>query len=274
MTAGVNSLQWAPPMYSQQGCFGNGNLFGDDIFYGNDDLLQSSVFNNGGMMPGLGGFGGSMWPQTTYNSYAQIPPMNEGESAEDYGKRVKSLFGVQNEIQNDLQNAQLKRQIENQNHMNGINFTLTSESDAITRRISILQSKIKANEQDDIMDCYNKLLNAVKKQLTSQGINIKDVSSEQLKAYAEKLYLQTTGKSLTDEISEYGSGQFGNGFKKGIFGLGWLFCNKRTAKDNIAEITGEEVSKTDKLNQALGTATSGILAGGMSLLGLLKFFKR
>lgn len=281
MTAGINSIA---PMYNPQaGCIGGGNLFGDDIFYGMDPVNSGT----GGI--GMGSTFGNQ-PSIFGNGYGmnygfnQMPPMKEGESLDEYKERVRSYMALQNE----MQQFQTEMQVNNQKRNNGINFALTSEEDMVTRQIAILQSKIKANEQDQIMDCYNKLLQSAKQQLKNQGIDVNSVSNDQLKAYVEKLYGQATGKSMTDEIAEHGSGQFGAGFKDGLFGLGWLFTNKRTAKDNIAEITGEPTSRKDKWNRVLGTAVSAILTAGPALMafggqlklgtkilgGILKLFKK
>ncbi|HNW25955.1 MAG TPA: hypothetical protein PLG15_06185 [Candidatus Gastranaerophilaceae bacterium] len=266
MTASIGTFA---PYYPQSGICNNGNLSGDDIFYGNDDFLSSSIFNNNGFntLNNLGG--GCFGPTILQNSYGypgQMPMMQEGETLEEYAKRVKDYVGLQGEIQNDMQKSQLNNQVEYQKRMNGVNFDLTSEEDAITRQIAILQSKIKANEQDQIMSCYNKLLQSAKQQLAAQGIDVSKISNDQLKAYVEKLYNQATGKSMTDEIAENGTGQFWSGFGKGFFGLGTLFGNSRTAQDNISDITGEPLSKSQMTSKAVG-GSLGVVAAGAICVG-------
>ncbi len=278
MTAGVNNVQRVAPFYPQGGCFGGNSVYGDDIFYGNDDIATRGFLGNNfspsasfsGMGYGMGtsmdyGMGSSMGYGMGYG----MPPIKEGEDPTAYKDRVRSYFSLQNEIQNDLQNSQLSNQIEYQKRMNGASFAMTSEQDMITRQIGILQTKVKNNEQDDIMSCYNKLLETVRQQLRSQGIH--NFSNDQVKAYAEKLYFQATGNSLTDDIAQHGGGQFSTGLKQGLFcGLGSLLCNNRTAKENIAEITGQDVSKKDKFWKGAGQVISGALTGALAIFAAIK----
>lgn len=224
--------------YAQQALMG-----GDDTFMGIGPICNDSVFG-GGMMggfPGMGGgFGGGMMGGFPGMGYPGMGGANM--TLEQYLAQ-----------QEKMQDFQIDSQVRYQKKMNGAQFEVQADDDAVTRQIGILQGQIKANNQDQVMDQYNKLVQSIQAKLQNSGFLPSGISKEKsravVQAHAEKLYFLQTGKSIADELREHGNGSFVHGMKK-ILSFG--FSNNRTAEENIADISGTKLDKSETAKKFLG----------------------
>lgn len=114
-----------------------------------------------------------------------------------------------------------------------------------------------ADRQDLIPVAYANLLKVAREELEANGDK---VSEEDVKNRAEEIYTQATNKRLTDDLEQHGTPQFIHGLEQGFLGLGWLLTDNKTAKDNIAEITGQPISKADQFQNIAGIVVGGALS--------------
>lgn len=217
-----------------------------------DDLASSSIFGGGyglgGRLPfmGMGGYG--------YGPGSEIMNM----SMDDYYK-----------YQSDLNGKQLDYQLAAKRKAQLTGFKSTIAEDVITRRIAALQRAVEDNQQDYVMKEYTKLKNAVKHKLVEEGYPENELNTQQVKAYTDALYAKATGSSIVDQLEEHGDSPFVHGLKQGtLFGLGGEFANQKNYKDNLAKITGEDVTKEDKTWKTVGQWTSAIVTGGLAIIAL------
>ena len=131
---------------------------------------------------------------------------------------------------------------------------------AVVNAISALQMKITGSEQEQIIGAIENLKAALRMkypQATEQEIN----------SYAAAEYRNQTGTTLVRDIKEHGSSSFGQGLKQGL-GFG-LFADNKTADENIAELTGQPVSRTEKMQhvagQYVGSTGMGAAIGAIAL---------
>ena len=76
---------------------------------------------------------------------------------------------------------------------------------------------------------------------------------------ASTMYAQLTGKSIPDDIREHGRDSFTQGFLQTLtFGI----ADKKTAEENIAELSGQPVGRSEKYKKAAGNVAGGALIGG------------
>lgn len=150
-------------------------------------------------------------------------------------------------------------QVSQYNRQRSANFQMQAQDDVVSRQIQILNAQIRNNSSDKIQAEYGKLLNTIKSTYSDSFNGLSsEASDERAKAYAEKLYTQQTGQSITDAIGANSSGNFATGFKKVVsFGL----CNSSSASDNIAAINGTGASK-----KATASKIGGYIVGGLTLL--------
>lgn len=270
MTGNINSVgalqrpMVNPAQYWANSYLNTAFVDGDDGFMGMGPIggeacmnSTNSIYGGNNMYGGLGGCG--------------MPGFaGAGGGAELYNMSLED----QAKYQERLENYQIDKQVRLKHKINAAEFESGAADDAVTRQIAILQRKIKDNEQDSVMKEYNKLLTAVETKLINGGSIQQRGSKDQVKAYAEKLYLQSTGKSVVDDLAENGDSSFTHGLKQGaLFGAGSLLTNNRNYEENISAITGEDESSTSKTWKTVGVGTSVGITGGL-LLGALKFFKR
>lgn len=143
------------------------------------------------------------------------------------------------------------------------NLLSTLNEDLVSTQISRLQRYIKNNRQESVLREYSKLENAVRQLYSSAGYN--NITDEQVKATADKLYLQATGNYIVDDIRAHGDNSFVQGFKTVTsFGL----VTSRSADDNISKISGDNtrdaLNKTEKIAGGVTGATT-MLAGSLLL---------
>lgn len=272
MTAvnGVNNIQgrYIDPSQYYQNSYAAQVLNSDESLMGLSPIggeayinNNSTIFGNGfGTYPGfgggiMGGMGYGMGCGMGYGPGSEVMNMSQI----DYLK-----------YQEKMENYQIDKQVRQQKKVASAEFSATGAEDALTRQIGVLQRKIKQNEQDSVLQEYNKLVQLAEHKLREGGYVNGQVSKEQVKAYAEKLYFEATGKSVVNDLTENGDSGFVQGLKQGAFGAGFLFANKKNYEDNVSAITGEAKNSTSSTWKAVGTGVSALLTGSLAVFGLIK----
>ncbi len=238
--------------------FASQTMGGDDTFMGLGPVGGDATLNMGSNCGNI------------FGNMNGIPDCGPGSEVRNMDQKTYLKY------QHDLQEMQNKFAIEDQvtqrKRLAAAGFETTAADDALTRQIGILQRKIANNEQDNIVPEYNKLVRLTEHKLLEEGLIQKGqkIPQEQLKAHAEKLYAEATGKALLDDIQANGDSSLVQGMKKGAgFGAGAIFVDKNSSDDNIAEITGESKSNTSKYWKWVGVGTAGIL----SLVAVRQLFR-
>ncbi len=142
---------------------------------------------------------------------------------------------------------------------------INAVDEGIRSAASVLNDKIKANEQEQILGAFENLVNAVARKYP--GETEKDIINR-----AKSSYQSIYDTSINNDIRANGNGSFKQGLYQVLsFGL----ANNVTAEENIAALTGQPEAKSSKIEKALGRATGGALMGGGAVLALsqLKWLK-
>lgn len=200
--------------------------------------MNSSVFGSGY------GFGYSQKEQAMRSS------MSDSEYA---------IYRAQE--QEKMDDFMLGRQVRQQKKAAAALFATTAQEDVTTRQAGLLSEQIRDNKQDSVSETYGNFKNAAREQLAEAGYT--NVPEAQLNAYAEKLYYQATGARITDSLKANGQDEFLHGLIQGT-GIGCLFVPRKTAGDNIAEITGEPKSTSEGVAKWAGR----ILGAAATLVAL------
>ena len=197
-------------------------------------------------------FGGSMM-----GGYPVMPTFTGGTngSYEDYYKNYEKY-----------QDFMIDNQVRQQQKMRNADLRLNSPQEGIQKQAAILHEKILQNEQQQIQEAYASFKQSVK---AMYGDNATD---EEISNRAATLYQQITGSSLTDDIRKNGRGSFTQGvLQTATFGL----ADNKTAEENISEMTGQPVSRTEQSKKMAGNVVGGAVVGGAGIIGvkyLLKAF--
>ena len=227
----------------------------------NSNIFGGGTYYSGGMGAGMG-YGGGMGM-----NYGGGMGMGYVPGSETMNMTQEQFL----QHQEKMENYQIEKQVRQQKKLANAEFSSTAAEDSITRQIGILQRKIKNNEQDNVYTEYNKLINEVEIKLKEGGYIGEHTDKNQIKAYAEKLYLKSTGKSVTEDLTQNGDSGFVQGLKQGIgCGFGSLFTNKKNYEDNISAITGEAKSSTSSTWKAVGNFVAGGLSAALLVFGGLK----
>ena len=183
-----------------------------------------------------GGYMGSM---------ATPVPLCGGYNQQEYYDYMRNNLTFTSDYQLDMVNNQRNYDM----HLNG-------KGERISNAVALLNEKVVGSEQEQIIAAYSNLKEAVRSMYPN-------ASEEDIEARAKTYYTQLTGKSLTGDIRQYGSNSLWQGFKQGL-GLG-IFADRKTAEENIAEITNSKVSRSQKaqkvIGKGLGAAATGAAIG-------------
>ena len=237
----ANMYGMFPNMYNNQVALND--LTGLDMysplgFYTNPMMsMNGSIFGSG---MGMG-------------MYPIMPPMGMGSgSYEDYYKNYDKY-----------QDFMINSQVRQQQKWRDADLTLNSPMEGIAKQASYLHERIMNNEQEQIIQSYQKFKNSVKSMYPG-------ATDEEISNRASTLYKQITGVSITDDIRQYGRGSFTQGFLQTVtFGL----ADNKTAEENIAEITGQPVGRKEKTKKIIGNAVGGAVFGGTALIAAKGIFK-
>lgn len=227
-----------PNIYNNQ--IALNDLSGLDLYsptgMGIDPMLtmQGSVFGAGYPMGGVTPF---------------MPSFGAGAgNYEDYYKQYEKY-----------QDFMIDSQVRQQQKMRNANLQLGAPEEGINASASILHDKILRNEQQQIKQAYASYVNKVK---AMYG----DADESQILSRANSLYAQIHGKTIIDDIRSHGRDSFTQGVLQ-TASLG--FADGKTAEENISDLTGQPVGRTDKALKAAGNITGGALVGGAAF-GLSK----
>lgn len=171
-----------------------------------------------------------------------------------YGSDPQSCFDNMRQYQRLSVDYNIEQQKLNRNADMRINASM----EAVKNAASVLQDKIRSNEQGQIEEAYRNYVNAV-------GVAYGEGTPSEIAARAKTLYTQMTGSTITQDIREYGHGSATQGF---IQALTFGTYNSQSAEDNVSLITGAPVGTGEKtkhnLGRLAGAATVGAIAGGIA----------
>lgn len=185
--------------------------------------------------------------------YPMMPPMGMSSgNYEDYYKNYEKY-----------QDFMIGNQVKQQQKWREADLKLNSPMEGIAKQASYLHEKIMRNEQQQIQEAYKNFKNSVKSLYPN-------ATDEEISNRASTLYKQLTGVSVTDDIRQYGRGSFTQGFLQTItLGL----ADKKTAEENISELTGQPVGRSEKAKKIAGNAAGGAVFGGAAILSAKYLFK-
>ena len=171
-----------------------------------------------------------------------------GGNYEDYYKQYEKY-----------QDFMVDSQVRQQKKWRNADLQLSAPEEGINASASILHDKILRNEQQQIKQAYASYVNKVKEMYG-------DADETQILSRANALYAQKHGKTIIDDIREHGR----DSFTQGVLQTATLgMADSKTAEENISELTGQPVGRTDKGLKALGNVAGGALVGGAAF-GLSK----
>ncbi len=177
-----------------------------------------------------------------------MPTFGNSGNYEDYYKQYEKY-----------QDFMIDSQVRQQKKMRNANLQLGAPEEGINASASILHDKILRNEQQQIKQAYASYVNKVR---AMYG----DADESQILSRANALYAQIHGKTIIDDIRSNGRDSFTQGvLQTATFG----FADGKTAEENISDLTGQPVGRTDKALKAVGNITGGAFIGGAAF-GLSK----
>lgn len=199
-----------------------------------------------GSYTGAMGMGGSIFnPMCMGGMYAPTFGMGMGAMDTSYFDNMKNYQQSWNNYYLDSQKMQRNNDVK-----------LNGAMEAIQENAANLSDKIAQNEQDQVMEAYKNYLNAVK---NAYG----EASEQEINSRALSLYTQLTGKTLVQDLRDHGHTSLLQGF---IQTITLNTYDRRSAEDNIAEITHQSVPTGEKTEQNIGRlagcATIGAAAYG------------
>lgn len=213
-----------------------------------------SVFG-GGMpfcgMPGMYGMGGyGMGP------WSELMGMT-AEQSMDYTNRIRS--------KQLNQGVELSRQTQDADHRASI------RNKTVAEKAAVLQGLIKENNQDQVAQAYENLKEAVAAKIyyeSGKHPDEHDVETATKTLYAEAMK-NLGGGNIPDDLRKYGDAPFLCGFKKAFGFIGWLFMDKKSSIENIAEVEGTKIPKSERAKEIAG----GIVSIALTVMGGLLLHK-
>lgn len=163
------------------------------------------------------------------------------------GMNYDSYFDQMMKYQDFMHQYQHQTVINRRNNEVAINGPM----EAIQGKAAVLNEKIVANEQEYIMSAWQSYLNAVQ-------VAYPEADEATLIARAKSHYQQIYGTSLNDDIRKYGN----SSFKQGLFQmLSFGLANRKSAEENISDLTGEPLPRSQNIRKNAGRAVGGALYG-------------
>ena len=231
-----------PNLYNNQ--IALNDLTGMDLYSPMGMMMDPMLSMNGSI------FGGG------YGMYPAMPMYGGGYSYDDYFKNYQKY-----------QDFMTDTRVRQQQNWREADLKLNSPMEGVAKKATYLHEKIMRNEQQQIQLAYQNFKESVKNLYPN-------ASDEDIANRASTLYAQQYGSSITDDIRKYGRGSFTQGFLQTVtLGL----ADKKTAEENISELTGQPVGRTEANLKIAGNVAGGVVVGGASAIGakyLIKaFFK-
>lgn len=190
-----------------------------------------------------------------YSMYPGVGTMGMGASI--FGMPAATGMGNnQNYFDNmkDYQKFYIDYNIDQQKMQRNADMRINASMEAIQNSATALRDKIVNNEQDQIEDAYKQYVTAV-------GIAYGDGTPQEITSRAKTLYEQMTGKSIVEDIRQYGHGSMTQGF---IQSLTFGAYNRTSAEDNVSKITGSPVGTGEKTKHNIGRLAGAGTIGGIA----------
>ena len=235
-----------PNIYNNQ--IALNDLTGFDMYYPTGMCMDPAMTMNGSIFSGMPTMG--VPPVMPGMMPGVMPGMMSGGSGgsyEDYYKQYERY-----------QDFMIDNQVRQQQRMRNADLKLSAPEEGIQAKAMLLHDKILRNEQQQIKQAYQDYVNSVRNMYG-------DADESQIMARANALYAKINGgKSVIEDIRANGRDSFTQGFLQTVT-LG--FADKKTAEENVSEITGQPIGRTEKNLKFAGNIAGGALFGGAAFLG-------
>ena len=156
--------------------------------------------------------------------------------------------------------GQMQYQYDMNNQYQGFNIRANAQQLTITDQCRVLAELISEGKEDEIMENFKELEATLKSQP-----QFAQCTDKEIKAYAQNMFAQSTGMSLTEAIKQNCKSNFSTGLSAGFF-----FGNGDTTskEDLLAEINGTK--KPTGASKGFGAVLGAI--GGIVCLGIPALF--
>ena len=202
--------------------------------------MNNSIFNGMGYNMGYNMGFPQFMPTFTANN-----PQNYWENLEQYD------------------NFMIDRQIRRQERMREADLRLNAPQEGIQRQAELLHDKILRDEQEQIQTAYRQFIDSVKQMYPN-------ATPEQIESKAELFYRQINQTGVFEDIRKNGKGSFEQGFLQSLtFGL----ADGKTAEENVSDLTGLPVGRTENVKRIAGKVVGGAAAGGVVTLATIPLLK-
>jgi len=231
-----------PNIYNNQ--IALNDLSGLDLYSPTGMCIDPALTMNGSV------FNAGVNPYCGMGVMPYAPAFSGGtNSMEDYYKQYEKY-----------QDFMIDSQVRQQKKMRNADLQLSAPEEGILGRATILHDKIVRNEQQQIKQAYQSYVEGIR---AMYG----DADEAQIFARANSTYAKLNGgKTLVDDIREHGRDSYTQGVLQTMtFG----FADGKTAEENISDLTGQPVGRTDKALKLAGNVTGGMVVGGAAF-GLSK----
>lgn len=169
-------------------------------------------------------------------------PMGMGFGAPAFGMGMGAMDSSYFDNMKNYQQNWNNYYVDSQKMQRNNDIKLNGAMEAVQETAANLKDKILQNEQDQVPEAYQKYLNAVK---NAYG----EASAEEINSRALSLYTQMNGKTLVQDLRENGHSSFLQGL---IQSVTLNTYSRRSAEDNIADITHQSVPTGEKTEQNIG----------------------
>lgn len=232
-----------PNIYNNQ--IAMNDLSGMDLYAPMGMMMDPMLSMNGSIFPGMN-MGMGCMPYMPYGG---------GMNYENYYKQYEKY-----------QDFMIDSQVRQQQKWRNADLQLNSPQEGIAKQAKILHEKIMLDEQEQIMQAYQSFKESVR------GL-YPQATEEQVANRASTLYQQAIGKTITDDVREHGRDSLTQGFLQTLtFGL----SDKKSAEENISDLTGQPVGRKEKAKKVVGNIAGGAVIGGATVAAaspLLKALK-
>lgn len=171
------------------------------------------------------------------------------------------------DYQNGLRFAQLDNGVELARRTQDADYRASIHNKMVAEKAAVLQSLIKENNQDQVATAYENLKEAVREKLKYEGGA--EPTEHKIEAETKALYAKALQANIPDDLRKYGDSPFMSGFKKALGGVGWLFMDKKSSIENISDVEGTTIPKSEKAKEIAG----GIVSVALTLVGALVLHK-
>ncbi len=163
----------------------------------------------------------------------------------------------------EYQDFMINSRMRQQQKWRDADLHLNSPLEGIKKQAANVHEKIMRNEQQQIQEAYNNFRESVRRLYGN-------ASEQEINDRAATLYTQIIGKTIYDDIRNYGRDSFTQGLYQTL-SLG--IADGTTAEENISQITGQPVGRREKIKKIAGNATGGAVIGAGGALALNAIWK-